>query len=213
MFALNISQNGKDFKSYFQNHRLRRYVDLQRALNASKQLFNNSKNNIHTIIIYKVLDNSEVAFLVKEKEEIKVTYTKKEETNDVSVTRKGNIVSIESLVKKPEDLSSKEDRIAFLKECHKAHIEKKKKEGKKLYTADKSVNNLSLKEDSKKSNTFVSSFNAKAIEIAISMKDYKTLFSIEVSLSQKGYSWYPDENNEIKVVPTKQVLDMLNKKK
>jgi hypothetical protein len=45
------------------------------------------------------------------------------------------------------------------------------------------------------------------------MKDYKTLFSIEVSLSQKGYSWYPDENNEIKVVPTKQVLDMLNKKK
>ena len=49
MFALNISQNGKDYKAYFQNGRLRRYKDLPLAKNASKQLLNNTKNNIHTV--------------------------------------------------------------------------------------------------------------------------------------------------------------------
>ena len=208
MFALNISQNGKDFKSYFQNHRLRRYADLQRAVNASKQLFNNPKNNLKAIKIYKVSDNSEVAFL--EKNEGEITYAKIEEHKEDLVKRKGNLLPIDSLVDRPMNLNSTDDRIAFLKECHKVHREKKKEA-----TNDKlcsgSVNNLSS-EGFKKQSSHFSSFNSRIIKEAIQINDFKTLFSIELTLSKNGYSWYPDDNNDIHVLPTREVLDLLSKK-
>lgn len=208
MFALTISQDGRTFKSYFQEGRLRKYNNLPLAINASKQLFNNVKNNLHTIRIIDDTDNSDVVVLVKENGSITVTHCKDTKQENKTSTKRENTVPLESLIDKP-----KEDRVEFLKECHKSHIEKKKSESKTPAVSGNTLNNIAEPQQDKKAQEFITSFNAKVIEIAIKMKDYKTLFNTELSLSQKGYSWYPDENNEIKIAPTQQVLELINKNK
>ena len=193
MFTLTTSHDGKDYRPYFQNGRLRRYPTTQRAINASKQLLNNPKNNFHSIEVYDVSDNSQVAFVTKDT----VDYFKPKKI-EVSVTKRENTVPIDSLIETKS--RTKEERIQFLKDCHEKH-KKKVSENKQVII------------DPFPSDENPSEFTPKLIELSIKMNDYKTLLDTEVSLLQKGYYWYPDEQNNIKVAPTYKVLEILNKKK
>lgn len=231
MFALNISQNGKDYKAYFQNGRLRRYKDLPLAKNASKQLLNNTKNNIHTVEIFQVEDNTPIMFVTKESTKIvESKYSPCVKDINIPVTKKReNTVPLESLIEKKDIPIKKEvpknntdnalalvqqerkDRIQFLKDCHEKH--KKKVEQRQQVNVSNSINNLTDPKVGEKSKAFLNSFTAKVLEIAIKDNDYKTLFNTEIMLAQKGYSWYPDENNNIQIAPTEKVLEIINKRK
>jgi hypothetical protein len=229
MYALNISYNEKDFKPYFQNGRLRRYKNLPLAKNASKQLLNNTKNQITAIQIF-LADNSQIIATIingqsdftdvlpagKQIVDTTLTTPVKEPVKelpvlDIPVKKRENTVPVDSLILKPkEETQSQLDRKQFLMECHEKH--KKKAEQDLKIEAGDSLNNVATPQTESKAKEFIDSFTACVLESAIKDNDYKTLFNTEVMLAQRGYSWYPDENNHIQIAPTDKVLEIINKK-
>lgn len=241
MFALNISQDGKVYKAYFQEGRLRKYKNLPLARNASKQLLNNVKNNLRAVEIIHAEGNKEVVFrIIKDGDKvieswettntgnnIDIQVTKKEtpavEVKKEQGTKVGNIASLDSLieVKTPtvpdKDKQSKKeltpdvkDKLQFLIDCHEKH--KKKAVPPQQVNLANSLNNLTDPKVTEKAQDFFNTFTANVLEVAIKDNDYKTLFNTEIMLAQKGYSWYPDENNHIQIAQTEKVLEIINKR-
>lgn len=201
MYALKVSQNGKDFICYFQNRRLRKYPSTQNALNAAKQLMNNPKNKMNTIIVYEVSKEESIIYVRRSsKGDVSVEYCKKDKITD---TKKK--VPISDLI---EIRDVKQERVRKLEDTYKKYKEKKEKQP---VSSSNCVNRLADSELVNKLSSFFEEFNEAAIEQAIKNNDYRTLFNLEVALSQKEYSWYVDDKNHICVRPTKQVLEMLNK--
>ena len=227
MFIVAISVDDVKFKNYFSEGRLRVYANLQNAVNGSKQLLKNPKNNIKVVRVLRKEDNVIVAIVKKTNTGYSVEELKTSESlgvkslpkalpaPDIKVERKDNTqekkVTNKSTNKQTvpiTDLMSKDARLQLIKDTHEKWQEKKKNTPVEV-KAGGSTNNLSLnKEDEKTYRNIM----ADLIETSIDKRDIQTLFKLEVSLSQKGYSWYPKDNENIAVDKTEKVIDLLNKK-
>ena len=201
MYALQTSQDGKNFNNYFQKGRLRKYESMQNALNASKQLLNNPKNKIHTILVYDPSFKGTLAWVKRDEQGNSIIKYSKWADQSSEETKKK--IPIEELIDQPDKLF---DRRKILEEGYKRHKEKKKKEIKAGYC----LNNLSDSSLKKAEDSFYGEFMAAAIEQSIKTQDYRTLFYTEQKLSQIGYSWFVDDDSQIRVKPTKQVIKFLN---
>ena len=64
MYALKISQDGKEYKPYFQSGRLRKYETIPLSINGAKHLISSPKNKIHTVLVYEVSTKCNILYIL-----------------------------------------------------------------------------------------------------------------------------------------------------
>lgn len=186
MYALKISQDGKEYKPYFQSGRLRKYETIPLSINGAKHLISSPKNNIHTIEVYDISTNYSILYVYN------------------NFNGSSSVEYCENIDKKP--VTGKKIPLKELVNTHnnQIHISYPLKAGR-------SINNFSsLKKEKDKS---YEDFMSVMIKQSIETNAYKTLCKAEMNLTQKGYSWYVDDQGEIQVKPTDYVLDLMNEQK
>lgn len=204
MFALDFkTNNNKDeYKPIFVKGRLRKYDELKNAVLGAVNFVKNPLNG-YSVIRVRNTKTEHIECFIHPMPSGKpfVEYCNSPGRSFVRHCEKKNEI----------DSTNADDRIEFLKKCHEQHKQKKSKQ--QDIKVGESVNNISNSDTQQKTLTFLESFMADAIKQAIESNNVKTLFKTELSLSSKGLSWYPDGDGNIIVKPTKQVLDILNKRR
>ena len=223
-FRSESSTDGKVFKPVFIEGRMRKYENLNNALNGAKQLLKNPKNKIVLVRVINETDTTQLPTYVRKVGNVYETavsdrpenvFVKKTDNACIEITcvsKNKMSTSVENLIDKVtrpvKELMSKESRIQFLKDAH-DRWKQKKENPPEIKTGD-SVNNLSDNHNVKKVTDIYACLMGSMIDDAISQNNPEKLFKLEMMLSQGGYSWYY-KNNDIHVDTTENVIEKINK--
>lgn len=220
---LEISKDGTLYKPFFANHRLRKYMNINNAVNGAAHIIRNKNANLKNIRVVRASDKRIMAVLSFNNNKYNLKYPKDESYSSIycnlSVEGKDtlplerflgkeNVSDKETLenTSNSHNASSTVPDFSTVKKTSRDKCDSAKELPNSIPTY-KSINNCSkitIKDDS-----FFSELMSIAMEIAIRQRDPKQILKTELMISEKGYSWYVDDANKVQVAKTDDVVKLL----